>query len=172
MFSRQIDVKLYNLQNVTWHKRATNYDWRMAINRITHSWFFLSWAKKKWILFWMNECGNLKYLSRDQKWTQIWHNIRKNLKWNILKMRKKNRQTAVHIIFTTCLWMFSHKILVKARTIFSTDKETDESWEIFIIWKINFGLWAGRNYEKKRFGPFMSNFWGLFFKVFMGKRLI
>ena len=46
---------------------------------------------------------------------------------------EKNRQTAVHIIFTTCLWMFSHKILVKARTIFSTDKETDESWEIFII---------------------------------------
>ena len=27
--------------------------------------------------------------------------------------------------------------------VFSTDKETDESWEIFEIWKINSGLWAG-----------------------------
>ena len=50
-----------------------------------------------------------------------------------------------------------------------TDKKTDESWDIFIVWKINSGLWAGLDREKKMFGPIMSNFWGPFFKVFMGK---
>ena len=54
----------------------------------------------------------------------------------------------------------------------STDKETDESWDIFIIWKINSGLvWAAGQYcEKKSLGPIMSNFWGPFFYVFMGKK--
>ena len=42
----------------------------------------------------------------------------------------------------------------------TTDKETDESWDIFIIRKINFGLWAvaWAGLWKKRFGPIMSNF--------------
>ena len=52
-----------------------------------------------------------------------------------------------------------------------TDKETDESWNIFIIWKINSGLfWAAGPYLwKKSLGLIMSNFWGSFFYVFMGK---
>ena len=49
-----------------------------------------------------------------------------------------------------------------------TDKETDESWDIFIIWKINSGLvWAaGPVLWKKSLGPIMSNFWGPFFFMF------
>ena len=56
--------------------------------------------------------------------------------------------------------------------IIITDKDTDEFWDIFIIWKINSGLvWAARQYcEKKSLGPIMSNFWGPFFYVFMGKK--
>ena len=44
-----------------------------------------------------------------------------------------------------------------------TDRETDVSWDIFIIWKINSRLWAGLDC-KKRFGMIMSNCWGRFFK--------
>ena len=52
-----------------------------------------------------------------------------------------------------------------------TDKETDESWDIFIIWKINSGLvWAaGPVLWKKSLGPIMINFWGLFFKFSWAK---
>ena len=32
----------------------------------------------------------------------------------------------------------------------TTDKETDVSWDIFITWKIDSGLWAGLECEKKR----------------------
>ena len=40
-----------------------------------------------------------------------------------------------------------------------TDKRTDESWYIFITWKINSGLvWAVGQYMKKKIGPIMSNF--------------
>ena len=44
-----------------------------------------------------------------------------------------------------------------------TDRETDVSWDIFIIWKINSRLWAGLDC-KKRFGMIMSNCRGRFFK--------
>ena len=47
----------------------------------------------------------------------------------------------------------------------ATDKETDESLDIFIVWKINYGLvWVAGSYLwKKKFGPIMSSFWGPFF---------
>ena len=50
-------------------------------------------------------------------------------------------------------------------SVCTTDKETDESWDIFIIWQINSGLWAvgWAGLWKKRSGPIMSNFWGPFF---------
>ena len=35
--------------------------------------------------------------------------------------------------------------------ILSTDMETDVSWNIFVIWKINSGLWAGLDCKKKCF---------------------
>ena len=42
----------------------------------------------------------------------------------------------------------------------STDKRTDGWWDIFMIWKIDFGLWAvaWAGLWNKRFGPIMSNF--------------
>ena len=53
-----------------------------------------------------------------------------------------------------------------------TDKGTDAWWDIFMIWKIDFGLlavaWTGL--WEKRFGPIMSNFWGRFFQLFVGKK--
>ncbi len=56
--------------------------------------------------------------------------------------------------------------------IYPTDKRTDAWWDIFMIWKIDFGLlavgWAGL--WNKRFGPIMSNFWGRFFQLFVGKK--
>ena len=40
-----------------------------------------------------------------------------------------------------------------------TDKETDESWDILIIRKINSGLvWAAGQYCGKKMGQIMSNF--------------
>ena len=41
-----------------------------------------------------------------------------------------------------------------------TDKETDESWDIFIIWKINFGLWAvgWAGMWKKELGQSLATF--------------
>ena len=33
--------------------------------------------------------------------------------------------------------------------LYITDKETDASWDMFIIWKINSGLWSGLDCEKK-----------------------
>ena len=58
-----------------------------------------------------------------------------------------------------------------------TDKETDEFWDIFMIWKINSGLvWFDLGSRavlwKKSLGPIMSNFWGPVFYVFMGKKWI
>ena len=46
-----------------------------------------------------------------------------------------------------------------------TDKETDESWDIFIIWKINSGLvWAAGQYcEKKVWGRLWATFKARFF---------
>jgi hypothetical protein len=56
--------------------------------------------------------------------------------------------------------------------IYTTDKRTDAWWDIFMIWKIDFGLlavgWAGL--WNKKFGPIMSNFWGRFFQLFVGKK--
>ena len=50
------------------------------------------------------------------------------------------------------------------RTARITDKETDESLDIFIIWKINSGMWARLGWTvKKKFGQIMSIFWGPFF---------
>ena len=65
-----------------------------------------------------------------------------------------------------CIIVGMKPFLDSEETIHSTDKETDESWDIFIIWKINCGLW------KKSLGPIMSNFWGPFFYVFMGKKYL
>ena len=57
-------------------------------------------------------------------------------------------------------------------SIHITDKKTDAWWDIFITWKIDFGLlavaWAGL--WNKMFGPIMSNFWGRFFQLFVGKK--
>ena len=46
-----------------------------------------------------------------------------------------------------------------------TDMETDESWDIFINMKNQFwALGCGLGWTvKKKFGPIMSNFLGLFF---------
>ena len=38
----------------------------------------------------------------------------------------------------------------------TTDRETDASWDIFIIWKINSGLWAGLDWTVEKNGPIMS----------------
>ena len=75
---------------------------------------------------------------------------------------------AVGSIFSPALLLFSY-----LDPISTTDKETDESCDIFIIWKkkINSGLvWAARQYCEKKFGPIMSNFWGPFFYVFIGTK--
>ena len=53
-----------------------------------------------------------------------------------------------------------------------TEKKTEAWWDIFMTWKIDFGLlavaWAGL--WNKMFGPIMSNFWGRFFQLFVGKK--
>ena len=51
-----------------------------------------------------------------------------------------------------------------------TDKETDESWDIFIIWKINSGLvWAaGPVLWKKNWSRLWATSEARFFYVFMG----
>ena len=53
--------------------------------------------------------------------------------------------------------------------IYATDKETDVSWDIFIIWKINSGLWTvgWAGLWKKGLGRLWATS-----KVFMGKKLI
>ena len=55
--------------------------------------------------------------------------------------------------------------------IWHTEKKTEAWWDIFMTWKIDFGLlavaWAGL--WNKMFGPIMSNFWGRFFQLFLGK---
>ena len=55
----------------------------------------------------------------------------------------------------------------------NTDKETDESWDIFVIWKINSGLvWAaGPVLWKKSLRPIMSIFWGLFYMFWLVKNI-
>ena len=57
-------------------------------------------------------------------------------------------------------------------TVQSTDKRTDACSRHFMIWKINSGLWAvgWAGLWNKRFGPIMSNFWGRFFQLFVGKK--
>ena len=75
------------------------------------------------------------------------------------------KHSAGVILFSKMVWCIKYNIP-------PTDKETDESWDIFIIWKINSGLvWAARPVLwKKKFGPIMSKFWGPFLYVFIGKR--
>ena len=52
-----------------------------------------------------------------------------------------------------------------------TDKETDESWDIFMIWKINSGLvWATGQYCEKKFGADYEQLLRPVFYVFMGKK--
>ena len=43
----------------------------------------------------------------------------------------------------------------ESKGVTNTDKETDGSWDIFVILKINSGLWALLDCEKKMFGPIM-----------------
>ena len=61
---------------------------------------------------------------------------------------------------------------MKLSSYWITDKRTGAWWDIFMIWKIDFGLlavgWAGL--WNKRCGPIMSNFWGRFFSTFCGKK--
>ena len=70
-----------------------------------------------------------------------------------------------HSIFEISLIMFAPGIWI-------TDKETDESWNIFIIWKINSGLVCAAWQWKKSLGPIKSNFWGPFSYVIKGKKWI
>ena len=77
----------------------------------------------------------------------------------------------IHATFLKLKHIIIRLILSKTRSmkiehiwLATTDKETDESKDIFIIWKINSGLvWAaGLVLWKKSLGPIMSNFWGPF----------
>ena len=63
-----------------------------------------------------------------------------------------------HLVYFCQINFWSKALILK-----TTDKETDESWDIYIVWKIISGLWAGLDCEKKRFWPIMSDFWGPFF---------
>ena len=60
----------------------------------------------------------------------------------------------------------------EVQEVVMSNKRTDAWWDIFMIWKIDFGLltvgWAGL--WNKRFGPIMSNFWVRFFQLFVGKK--
>ena len=61
----------------------------------------------------------------------------------------------------------------KTLTILCTQiREQMVGGTFFMIWKIDFGLlavgWA--RLWNKRFGPIMSNFWGQFFQLFVGKK--
>ena len=76
------------------------------------------------------------------------------------------RRSMLSIIFLTWEQLIKFPL---ANTKY-TDKETDESWEIFIIWKINFGLWAmgwAGLWKKKVWADYEQ----LLRPVFMGKLL-
>ena len=77
-------------------------------------------------------------------------------------LKQSNKFLAIRTCFT--LW--------KSKCICSTDKRTDAWWDIFMILKIDFGLLAVglASLWKKRFGQIMSNFWGRFFQLFVGKK--
>ena len=81
------------------------------------------------------------------------------------------------LTFSSCLiFLFfwnNHLILVYTHITFitwdtTTDKETDESWDIFILWKINSGLvWAaGPVLWKKVWGRLWATFEARFFLCF------
>ena len=55
----------------------------------------------------------------------------------------------------------------------TTDQETDESWDIFIIWKINSGLvWAAGLYLwKKKFGTVYEQLLSAVFSCFHGQKI-
>ena len=53
----------------------------------------------------------------------------------------------------------------------STDKETDKSWEKFILWKVNSGLvWAAVQYCEKKFGAYYEELLRLGFLCFHGQK--
>ena len=69
-------------------------------------------------------------------------------------------------------WLSYDQLINFNWLIVITDKETDESWDIFIIWKINSGpvLAVGPYLWKKSLWLIMSKFWGLFFYAFICKK--
>jgi hypothetical protein len=58
----------------------------------------------------------------------------------------------------------------KGRKTWNTDKRTDVWSRNFMIWKINFGLWAWAGLWEKGVWADSEQLFGWFFQFFMGKK--
>ena len=80
-----------------------------------------------------------------------------------MKIRITNFWIAINVSCVTVHenYFSENFIILPICMVASTDQETDESWDISIVWKINSGLvWVLGYCEKKSLGPIMSIFWG------------
>ena len=106
-----------------------------------------------------------KFWESASSWTEIiiWHSKKKSIFTTKNDYRKKSREIETVRDVVKISWLIYQSAECPAWTndgsasthpvLCSTDKETDESWDIFIIWKINSGLvWAAGQYCEKKFG--------------------
>ena len=101
------------------------------------------------------------------KWIQI-HSTEKN--YLHLHCNSYCEQRALTPV-TKCMCLSSSPFVWTS--LMSTDKRTDVWSQDFMIWRIDFGLWAvaWAGHWEKGSGPIMSNFWGPFFHFFGVKKL-
>ena len=100
----------------------------------------------------------LYFLDKEEK---KWKNIVEYFLWT-LRLKDVNFQfeyeTSKSNLIKFCICTFVKRALFLIRYLGREDKDRDEPWDIFIIWKINTGA-----------DVIMSNFWGSFFYVSWAK---
>ena len=139
--------------NSTHHKSRSlslNFYW-LGRKILTYIWR----GKELWLSSsWINNDQRLEF---SDTILNIWHGILPVQSILVFATNKVNK-------FRWFSTLMSEKIFYKVESlnlkfllcmqsyVMNTDKETDVSWDIFIIWKINSGLWAvgwARLWKKK-----------------------
>ena len=104
--------------------------------------------------------------------------------WDTSHRQKATRVKDIQCDFiTTVKFIFSEKatkfceistLLLSVCTVDKSKVIREKSRSGRFLWNRNWDLgwiWASWHYRKKKIGPIMSNFWGRFFHVFMGKKM-